>query len=492
MARRLGFFPKFWFGFGQAAEGMKNSAFGAFLLLFYSQVLGLDAWLAGVALFISLLLDALSDPMAGSLSDSHDNRWGRRHPFMYAAALPMAITFWLSFSPIEGLGRFGLFVWMLLMVSAARQAMTLYHVPHLALGAELTDDYHERTSVVAYRLFFGLLGGVGLIVVCRQLFLVASAEFPNGELNPSNYPPMGLWVGIAMGIAIFLSAVGTHSRIPSLPKPARDVPRFTMGRMMREMREALSNHSFRALALGTLVFFVARGVDGALGIYMGTFFWRLETGQVLLIPLAGALGIAIGTPIWAVIARRFDKRSVFMLGVWWFSIPTFLLPVLKIVGFYPPHESPLYVGLIYGIVFFAAFGAAASLMTAGSMMADIADEHELGVGRRQEGIFFGALSFSGKAAVGLGSGIAGLGLTLIQFPTKVKPDQVAPETVLELGILAGPGVAILMLIGILLMSRYRLTHARVLEIQAELDARRSRVVTLEVTAPGPRAELERA
>jgi Na+/melibiose symporter-like transporter len=475
MARRLGLFTKFWFGFGQAAEGMKNSAFGAFLLLFYSQVLGLPGWLAGVALFVSLLLDALSDPLAGSLSDSHANRWGRRHPFMYTAALPMAITFWLSFRPPGGLGEWGLFAWMLLMVSLARQAMTLYH---------------ERTSVVAYRLFFGLLGGVALIVVCRQVFLVPSAAFPNGELDPANYPPMGLWIGMAMGVAIFLSAAGTHSRIPYLPRPAQDVPRFTPSRMLREMREALSNHSFRALALGTLVFFVARGVDGALGIYMGTFFWRLETGQVLLIPLAGALGIAIGTPIWATIARRYDKRSVFMLGVWWFSLPTFALPVLKIAGLFPPHESPLYIGLIYGLIFLAAFGGAASLMTAGSMMADIADEHELGVGRRQEGIFFGALSFAGKAAVGLGSGIAGAGLTLIRFPTRVKPEEVAPETVLELGILAGPGVAILMLIGIVLMSRYRLTHARVVEIQEALAAR-SRLARTR-PAPARGAELERA
>jgi Na+/melibiose symporter-like transporter len=492
VAPRLGVLPKFWFGFGQAAEGMKNSAFGAFLMLFYSQVLGLPGWLAGLALLISLVLDAISDPLAGSLSDSHENRLGRRHPFMYAAALPMAITFWLSFSPIEGLGQWGLFAWMLLSVSLARQAMTLYHVPHLALGAELSDDYHERTAVVAYRLFFGLLGGVGLILVCRQVFLLPSEAYPNGELNPANYPPMGLWVGLAMGLVILLSAVGTHSRIPYLPRPGRNVPRFTLGRMVREMREALSNHSFRSLFLGTLVFFVARGVDGALGIYMGTFFWRLETGQVLLIPLAGAVGIAVGTPIWSVIARRYDKRSVFMLGVWWFSIPTFLLPVLKIVGFYPPHESPLYAWLIYGFVVFAAFGAASSLMTSGSMMADIADEHEFNVGRRQEGIFFGALSFSGKAAVGLGSGIAGAGLTLIRFPTQVKPDEVSPETVLELGILAGPGVAILMLIGILLMSRYRLTHARVVEIQAALAARRTPVVTAAHAAPGPTAELERA
>jgi GPH family glycoside/pentoside/hexuronide:cation symporter len=472
MAGSVGFFTKFWYGFGQMAEGMKNAAFGAFLLLFYSQVLGLPGWLAGIAMFFGLLSDAITDPMAGSISDACRHRWGRRHPFMYASVVPMAITFWLAFRPPQGADNFALFLWMLVFPSLARLALTLYHVPHLALGAELTDDYHDRTSVVAYRLFFGLLGGVALILLCRQVFLVSTPEFPNGELNPHAYPAMGLFFGAVMAIAIFLSALGTHSSIPRLPKPASGIQPFSIARLLGEMRQALRNHSFRYLFLGTLVFFVSRGVDSALSIYMGTFFWRLQTSEVLLVPLFGALGIALGTPFWNVVARRFDKRQLFLAGVCWYSLLTFVLPVLKIVEFYPPRESPLYLGIIYSFVFLAAFGAAAALMTSGSMMADIADEHEYDVGRRQEGIFFGSLSFSGKAAVGLGSGIAGAGLTVIQFPRQVAPELVAPDTVMSLGILAGPGVAILMLIGILLMTRYRLTRERVAEIQAELAQRR--------------------
>ena len=157
----------------------------------------------------------------------------------------------------------------------------------------------------------------------------------------------------------------------------------------------------------------------------------------------------------------------------WFSTVTFLLPVLKIVGFYPEFGTPLYTRLIYGFTFVAAFGAAGSLVVAGSMMADIADEHEYDVGRRQEGIFFGALSFSGKAAVGAGSALAGIGLTLIAFPLQVSPAEVAPETVLRLGIFAGPGVAVLMVVGSLIMFRYRLTRERVGEIQAALRERRA-------------------
>jgi Na+/melibiose symporter-like transporter len=470
--KKLRWSIKFWFGVGQAAEGLKNSTFNAFLLLFFSQVLGLPAYLAGIALMVGLVIDAVTDPLTGSLSDALEHRWGRRHPFMYAAAIPLWVTFALAFRPPEDMGPMGLFLWMLAFHALARLAMTLYHVPHLALGAELSDDYDERTSVVAYRQFFGLLGGVIVFVLARQVFLVATPEYPNGELDPSAYPPMAMAFGALMAILIFASALGTHSAIPTLPRPVR-VERFSTRRMVRELREALQNPSFFWLFSGVLVFFVSRGVATTLDIHMGTFFWRLQTGQVLLIPIAGMAGIALGTPFWAFRAPGYDKKRIFVLCVAWFSVLTFLLPVLKIVGFYPPPESPLYAGLIYTFVFLAAFGAAGSLMVAGSMMADIADEHELAVGRRQEGVFFGALSFSGKAAVGAGSGLAGVGLTLIQFPLQVPPEQVALELSMRLGVLAGPGVAILMFVGALMMFRYELTKDRVAAVQAALAERRA-------------------
>lgn len=470
---KLSLWTKFWFGFGQSAEGIKNSAFNAFLLLFYSQVLGLPGWLAGLALALALVVDAITDPMTGSISDALKSRLGRRHPFMYAAAVPMWITFAFAFSPPDGLGQWGLFAWMLGFTVLARLAMTLYHVPHLALGAELSNDYDERTSVVAYRNFMGLAGSVALFVGSRQFFLVPTEQFPNGQLNPGAYPELGLVFGAAMAIAILSSAWGTHSMIPHLPKPAEVKP-FTFGRMIGELREAISNRSFAALFFGVLVFFVSRGVAVTLDVHMGTFFWRLETGQVLLLPIMGALGIALGTPFWAVFSRGREKRGVFVGCVIWFSTLTFLLPVLKIVGLYPALGHPAYVWIIYAFVFTAAFGAAGSLVVAGSMMADIADQHALEVGRRQEGIFFGALSFSGKAATGLGSALAGIGLTLIAFPLQVSPDEVSTEMALRLGILAGPGVAILMGIGAIWMFRYELTREQVAEVQAALLARRAR------------------
>ena len=151
MTKQLTLNTKFAYGFGQLAEGLKNSALGTFVLFYYNQVLGLPGTLAGLALAIALVFDAFTDPLAGSISDNWRGRFGRRHPFMYASAAPLAIAFYLLFTPPEGMGEWGLFLWLTATVLLTRGAMTLYHVPHIALGAELSTDYQERSQIVSFR-----------------------------------------------------------------------------------------------------------------------------------------------------------------------------------------------------------------------------------------------------------------------------------------------------------------------------------------------------
>lgn len=470
--QKLGFLTKLWFGVGQAAEGIKNAAFSFLLLFLYSQVLGLPAFLAGTALAIALAFDAATDPVAGSLSDSLKHRWGRRHPFMYASAVPLALSFALVFHPPSGLGQMGLFVWLTVFAVLVRGAMTLFHVPHLALGAELTDDYGERTIVVAYRTFFGFLGAGFLFLLSGIIFFRSTPEFENAQMNPEVYPNLGVFFGVVMMVTILASALGTHSRIPYLQRPPEEPEPFSAQRLLRELREALANPSFRAFFGCLIFFFVARGTEITVGLHMGTYFWQLSPQQVTLIPLCGLAGVMLSIPVWAVLSRRVEKKPMFLLGIIWFSALTMLLPLAKIWGLMPPQESPTYVPLIFGIAFLAGFGGGAPMMVSGSMLADIADEYDLETGRRQEGIFFGAISFAGKAAAGVGSALAGIAITLIHFPLRVEPGTVAQSTVHALGYVAGPGVAVLAAAGIALMTRYDLDRARHAEIQTLLRAQR--------------------
>ena len=117
---------KLYYGFGSVAYGVKDNGFAYFLLLYYNQVLGLPASWVGAAIMVALVIDAISDPVVGYVSDNLHSRWGRRHPFMYAAAAPVAISFHLLWNPPQGLTQVGLFAYLLTIAVLVRTFITFY------------------------------------------------------------------------------------------------------------------------------------------------------------------------------------------------------------------------------------------------------------------------------------------------------------------------------------------------------------------------------
>lgn len=197
------------YGLGAMAEGAKDTLFSVFLLFYYHSVLGLDPALAGLALFLALCLDAVSDPLLGALSDRWRSRWGRRHPFMALSVFPVVVAFLALVQVPPGLGQTGLFCWLLGFSILARQGMTLFAVPGNAMLPELCQGYDERTEVAGLRFLFGWLAGLGLAIVGYVVYFQAPPGAPDGRLNPQAWPP---FVGFAAGLAacgILISTLGT-------------------------------------------------------------------------------------------------------------------------------------------------------------------------------------------------------------------------------------------------------------------------------------------
>ena len=462
---------KTFFGVGQIAEGVKNTAFTTFLLFYYNSVLGLSGTYAGSALLIALVFDAVTDPLIGSLSDTFKHRWGRRHPFMFASAIPLAVTFGLIFSPPEGLDQFGLFLWLTVFAVLVRASMTLYHVPHMALGAELTNDYHERTVVVAFRSAFGALG-IALVLGAGWSIYFPDVNGEMGRFNSAAYREFGWTFGAVMMVAIMVSAWGTRSVIPSLPQPRENAPPFRPNRLILEFKEALENPSFRALVLGMIVFFATRGVQDALEVHMGTYFWNLTASEIQLRQFSGVPAFLLGLPFWVVMTRYVDKGTAFLFGIGLLVFFAMLPPVLKIYGLYPGQDSPAYLGVLIGCHIIAVFGATAGSVNAGSMIADVTDEHELRTGHRQEGIFFAALAFAVKATVGIGQFVAGVSLDVIGLSPGAAPGSVPEATVQLLGMVYGPGTAVLGVISLILLTGYKLDRKRHADVLETLALRR--------------------
>ena len=214
---------KLYYGFGSVAYGVKDNGFSFMLLIYYNQVLGLPASWVGTALMLALIADAFSDPLVGYFSDNLHSRWGRRHPFMYVAALPTAVCYFMLWNPPSGLSPGQLLGYFLGVAIAVRTFLPLYEIPSTSLVAELTDDYDSRTSMLSFRYFFGWWGGLGMSVFAYFFLLPQDL---GGVLYAPGYQTYGTIASAIIFGAILVSAIGTHRHIPNLkpPPPANPSP----------------------------------------------------------------------------------------------------------------------------------------------------------------------------------------------------------------------------------------------------------------------------
>src|SRR5262252_7052202 len=246
------------YGIGSAAFGVHQVALTSALLLFFNQVVGLPAAWVGAAMMVTLIMDAICDPLIGEWSDHTRSRWGRRHPFMYASAVPAAVAFYFLFDPPLGWSRSHLLIYMTVMLVTVRVLLSFYEIPSSALGPELTLDYDERTSLMSSRFFFGTLGGAGMSVLALQVFLRKDATHPLGVLNRAGYTQTAIAAGIAIFLSIMISSVGTHRFIASLVRERR--VRTTWREKLREVSGTLSNRSFLALTISGVIGAVSTGL----------------------------------------------------------------------------------------------------------------------------------------------------------------------------------------------------------------------------------------
>jgi len=459
------------YGFGSVSEGVKNTAFNTFLLFYYNAVLGLSGTLSGAAIFLALCVDAVTDPLVGSLSDNLHSRWGRRHPYMYASALPMGISLWLLFNPPSDLGDTGLFLWFTTFAVLVRTAMTLYSIPSNSMVAELTPSYDLRTTLVSWRFFFGWIGGIAIGQVGYRIFFVAKPGLEDGRLDAAAYGGFALVCAFSVVFAILVCSLGTHHVIPRL-KPPPDPTPFTFGRLFREMRDVFGNRSYRMLVIGLLFVSVAGGFNDVVGLYMNTYFWGFSSEQIATMALFLLIALFAGVGLARPVSQAFEKRRTAIVlatgAIFWGPLPIFL----RLLGLFPPngHPSLLPILVVHVVVLVTAVIMIGIVLS--SMMADVVDEGELENGRRQEGMFASAIAFTSKAVSGLGGLLAGLALDAVAFPKQAAPGTVPDDKLFLLGLAVGPCMFVLYVMSLAFLRGYRITRARHEEVLAELAQRR--------------------
>jgi glycoside/pentoside/hexuronide:cation symporter, GPH family len=457
-APRLGFPTKLAYAVGSTATNLKLRALSTFLVIFYNQVVGLPPQMVGGILAMALLFDAVLDPILGQISDNVRSRWGRRHPFMLAAALPYALCFFLLWNPPLDWSDQAIGLYLMVLIFAVRFFDTFFELPHQALAPELAKGYDERTNLLALRHFFLVAGGLGMTVLAYQVFLKERPDGTGGVLARDGYFAYSLTGAIIIFATIVISVFGTAHRIPYLAEaPKRAV---TLKGMAVEMFHTLNNRSFIAMALASMFVAMGVGARNALEIYFGLYFWELKqvqlAGLATMSVLGGFLGVFLAPLVGKWLGKKWGAVAAFMAAVC-----VHITPVsLRLLDLAPANGTPELLWLLYGeeIVNATLAGIIAILLF--SLVADVVEDAEVKTGRRSEGLLLSANNLLRKAVSSGGVLVATTVLAFIGFPDKAERGQVPDEVLRNLGLAYIPMIVGFYAIGIALISTYTINRQK--------------------------------
>lgn len=452
---RLDLKTKFFFGFGSIAFGAKAQVMGL-LLFYYNQIVGLPAPMVSLALAISLFVDAFWDPFIGQFSDNLRTKWGRRHPLMYAAAVPVAISFVFLFHPPEGLSDQETFAYMLTMVLLVRLFTSFYEVPSAALGPELAPDYHDRTITLSFRYVFGVLGGATATSLGYFWFFRETPEYPRGQLNPEAWGPLTVVVAGMLFVSILISTAGTHHRIPQLYKPT---PRkVDLQQTMRDVVATLSNWNFGVAVVAAMIAGMASGLYSGLALYFDTFFWGLPASNVGILVLTQFVSAPLAAVVGAWLSRRWGKKRACMT-LFFASVVTNGGPILlRLLGVFPENDSAGLLPTLLGFRFITGILGTGGFVVVTSMIADVTEDVQVKTGRRSEGLLMSADSILQKTTSSMSALLPGLILAWVGFPEKADPGSVPPDVLRHLAMVYLPITAGISTLSIATWGFYRITQ----------------------------------
>ena len=466
--RQISIPTKIAYGMGQGISSVKDMLFHFFFLFFFTNLLGVSEFLVVIASSIALIVDAVSDPLMGQITDNYrSKKWGRRHIFMLYSVVPTGLFLTLLFSPPAGLGAIGIFLWMTIFAVLVRLALTVFRVPYYSLGAELSDDYNERTNIVSVREIFNGLFNISVFVVGFTVFLPDSPQFEDGMMNQAGYAPLALTMAIIGCAGAFIATFGTRHRIPHITHYEND-KQAPMSHMFAEIKRAAKLKSFRVVTWSYSSMAVLYGIGGALSFYYGVYLWRLSQDEKAIFAIIPVLILLPATLAASVLAAKLDKREAGII----FSIIFFLGSVIPygayLGGLLPPIGESSLFGILMLCHAFGSIGITGIIIVCYSMLADVADELELVTTKRQEGILYSALSFIQKLTFTLGTGFASFALYAISFPKQMDPSQVPEDIVNKLAVVGLGSALVFGILTIICFRGYPLTRAKLADIQANL------------------------
>ena len=462
------------YGIGGSVEGIVYTALNFFLMFYMVVIIGLSPSLAGIILLISLIIDALTDPVIGSLSDNSRSPGGRRHSFMILSIFPLSILLGLLFSIPSGLHETVLFTYVLLINILLRLFLGIYAIPFLALSAELWPDYQVRSRIALIRCFFFSLATVGTLYMAFSLFF----DNAEGISDASAYPLFG-WVAALLTLLCGLFCWNSTRGFKGYICDSGVTTGFSLKKFLLDVAELSRNGAFCRVVTGLLAAQAGTGIMFSMNLLTLTYFWKLPGDYIEAVMLAFPVGFFLGVPVAKLIIGRVEKRTCIVISnvvmVLTYSCPA-------VFGFYGiiPVSSALASSVLMlsmGLIGLVSMTFAVAYF---ALIPDVVDEHDLMFNTRKEGVFFAVVVFSTKVSAGLGSVLAAFGLSLIGFSDDLTTEvSMFPEDVaVRMVLLWGLAPAVFYLVSIILFNGYRINKERHAEILEKLATRRATAVSL--------------
>lgn len=420
----------------------------AYLPKFYTDAIGVRVGVVAVIMVVGRAFDAVTDPLIGVLSDRTPGRLGRRRPWIFLASLPLAVTFLLLLWP-ELRGGIGPTAWMIAGMLSVMLFWTALSIPYEALGAELSEDYDERTSLFGLREVF-LLGGTVAAAASPVLLrtMLGLGQLPHDQ--EILFRALGwIWAALVLVLSILCAWLVPERNSPPAQQELSPVA---------VVRDTLSNRSFRILLGAYVVAAFGNHLPATMVLYYTQYVLQTPHGDLLLL-LYLSMAIA-AMPAWIHLAHRFGKKEAWLTSM--------ALTVLVFVWAIPLGPGDLPVFVVITLLTGAAGGGVLSLPHA--MQPDVIDEDELRTGERREGQFLGMWSVAKKSTAALGVGV---GLALLEL-AGYEPNATQPPAVTTALRTAYIVIPCLSWAGATLLGlRYPLDRARHEEIRREIRRRRA-------------------
>jgi GPH family glycoside/pentoside/hexuronide:cation symporter len=439
-SEKIGLRPLLIYAQAQTGLNLCVTLIGLHLLYFYSDRMGLAPSLAGLAFFLALVLDAVTDPLVGNISDRARFKSGRRRPFFFAA-IPMAVCYYLLLSPPRL--HAGLFVWFFGFYFLMLTSRKIYETAYSALMPELTLDYDERTKLSTFRMLLGTVGDIsGALLPFAATYLFARG---------TDFKVTGAICAIVVAGGAMLAYTGLRERA--------EFSTLERSKLWASIKSMAGNRPFIILLIATTLAIMAINIPTVLLRFLAKYWYHDENAAARWL-MAYFAGSVVSYPFWFRITVRFEKKPAFVVAMICNALGSLLFMLMT------PHSTYA----LYLLMAFTGFSAIGIWVTQYSAAADVIEWDEERTGQRQEGAYGGITSMSIKLAVAVSMILVGPVLSWVGY----KPGgDITPEAGEHLRALFALGPAAIYLLSALVFSRYPITRESHRAMRDRLAARRA-------------------